>query len=262
MKCRFFIAPLLILVLGLFALGNCQGKSKEEEEIKGKIQKEQEESERVKFKTSIPEEIGSTGFVGIYITETETGVGAMVGDLVPDGPSAKAGIKKGDIITELEGKKVPDVEFLLKEIAKTKLEQQINFKIKRKGKTIHIIVKTTARPKSIAEEVPAGLIKKIGQMLHGDKNYLGIKTVDIVPGLDEYFNVESGALIIEVMTNSLAEKLEIKPGDVINGIDGVNVSDSRTLKNIMKKKKSGATITINLIRHKKTMMVKGILESE
>ena len=260
MKCRTLVAPLLVIVLGLVTLGDCQEKSKEE--IKGKIQKDQVESESVKSITAIPEENDSTGFVGIYITENENGEGAKVDDVVPDGPAAKAGIKKGDMIIELEGKKVTDSEFLLKEIAKTKMGQKVNFKIKRKGKTIQITVETTTRPKSTAEETPIGLINKIEQKLLGDKNYLGIKTVDIVPGLDEYFNVESGALIIEVMTNSLAEKLGIKPGDVIVGIDETNVSDSHILKSIMKKKQAGATITIKLIRHTKTMMVKGILESE
>jgi S1-C subfamily serine protease len=261
MKCRTFVTFLLVIVLGLVTLGNCQEKSKEEE-TKGKIQKEQVESESVKAITAIPSEIDSTGFVGIYITETETGEGTQVDDVVPDGPAAKAGIKKGDIIIELDGKKITDEEFVLKEIAKTKPAQKVNFKIKRKGKTIQITLETTTRPKSTAEETPIGLINKIEQTLRGDKNNLGIKTVDIVPGLDEYFNVESGALIIEVMANSLSDKLGIKPGDVIVGIDETNVSDSRTLKSIMKKKQSGATITIKLMRHKKTMMVKGILESE
>lgn len=64
------------------------------------------------------------------------------------------------------------------------------------------------------------------------------------------------------MANSFADKLGIKPGDVIVGIDETNVPDSRTLKRIMKKKQLGATITIKLIRHTKTMIIKGILESE
>lgn len=261
MKCRTFIVTLLVSVLGLVTQGNCQEKSTEEE-IKGKIQKEQVESESVKSITEIPTEMDSTGFVGIYITETENGEGTKVDDLVPDGSAAKAGIKKGDIIIELDGKKITDEEFVLKEIAKTKLGQKVNFKIKRKGKTIQITVVTTTRPKSVAEETSIGLINKIEQTIRGAKNYLGIKTVDIVPGLDEYFNVESGALIIEAMANSFADKLGIKPGDVIVGIDETNVPDSRTLKRIMKKKQLGATITIKLIRHTKTMIIKGILESE
>jgi S1-C subfamily serine protease len=261
MKYQTFIVPLLVSVLGLVTLGNCQEKSNEEEN-KGKIQNKQEESDSVNPTTTLAAEMDSTGFVGIYITENENGEGSRVDDVVPDGPAANAGIKKGDIIIELEGKKIPDEEFLLKEIGQTKPGQKVNFKIKRKEKIIQITVETTTRPKSTAEETPAGLIKKIGEKLRGDKNYLGIKTVDIMPGLDEYFNVESGALIIEVMKNSLAEKLGIKPGDVIVGIDETNVPDSRTLRSIMEKKQIGTTVTIKLIRHTKTMMIKGILESE
>jgi serine protease Do len=254
---RIFIATLLLLCLGI--LVTSYGQVKSEEELKKKVQEEQE---KAKFKAAIPEEIDSTAFVGIYITETETGEGAKVDDVVPDGPAAKAGIKKGDIIIELEGKKIPDEEFLLNEIAKTKPWQKVNFKIKRKGKTIQITVETTSRPQSAAEATPAGLINKIEQTLRGEKNYLGIKTCDIVPGLDEYFYVEAGALIIEVTANNLAEKLSLKPGDVIVGIDETNIPDSRALKNIMKKKQVGTTITIKLIRHKKAVTVKGTIEGE
>jgi S1-C subfamily serine protease len=49
---------------------------------------------------------------------------------------------------------------------------------------------------------------------------------------------------------------------VIVKIDDTDIPDSRTLRSIMRKKEPGATITIKLIRHKKTMTVKGFLENE
>lgn len=138
MKCRTFIVTLLVSVLGLVTQGNCQEKSTEEE-IKGKIQKEQVESESVKSITEIPTEMDSTGFVGIYITETENGEGTKVDDLVPDGSAAKAGIKKGDIIIELDGKKITDEEFGPKEIAKTKLYRKLISKSNGKEKPFKLL---------------------------------------------------------------------------------------------------------------------------
>lgn len=215
-----------------------------------------------KFEPAQSEVIDSTPFVGIYITENETGEGAKVSDVIPNGPAARAGIKRGDIIIELTGKKITDVEFLLAEISKTKPGQKLNFKIRRKGKIIPITVETVSRPKSIVEERPGGLINKIVETLRGGRNYLGIKGCDIIPGLDEYFGTETGVLIIQTIKDGFAEKVGLKPGDVIIALDETLVSDVKTLNDLLKQKTPGSTITLKLLRHQKTMVIKGTISGE
>ena len=206
------------------------------------------------------EAIDSIGFVGIYITETDTGEGVKVDDIIPNSPAAVSGIKKGDIIIEFNDKRVSDPEFLFGEIAKTKPGEKVLFKIRRKGKIINITVKTTVRPKE--QKTPAasgGLINKIEKTIRSDKNYLGIKTCDIVPGLDEYFGTEEGVLIIEVIKGGFADRVGLKPGDVILGIDETDTPDIKTLKDVIRKKEPGMKLTINLIRHKRRFTISGIL---
>lgn len=260
MKYPIFITPLLLLVFGLSALGYCQEKP--EEEVKEKAQKALEELDKEKFKTEIPEEIEPAGFLGIFINSPQVDSGAEVDDIVPGSPAAKAGIKKGDIILEINEEKVTDEAFLVNSISKIKPGGSVSLKIRRNSKTIVLTMQTTTRPESPLETTRESWITKLERFLGISKNYLGIKTCDIVPGLDEYFGIEEGALITEVFENSRSEKLGIKPGDVISAIDETKITDSHALRNIMRKKSIGSMITIKLIRHKKTVTIKGILANE
>lgn len=257
MKHRVFIAPWIILILGLFVSDYCQNKP-EEDSLK-RNQPEQNESE---FKTEIPEEIEPAGFLGIFITSPQTDSGAEVDDIVPGSPAAKAGIKQGDLILEINGEKVTDEEFLVNSISKTKPGGKVSLKIRRNSKTVVLTMQTTVRPESSFKTTTESWITKLERFFGISKNYLGIKTCDIVPGLDEYFGVEDGVLIIEVFEASRAEKLGIKPGDVIIKIDETKIPDSGALRNIMRNKSIGSMITIKLIRHQKNVTIKGILANQ
>lgn len=245
------LVVLMLFILGLLVLANSQEKPE------AKLEKLESEM----FENVISEGMDSIGFVGIYITESDKGV--VVDDIVPNGPAAKAGIKKGDLIIELAGKRVGDPEFLLNEIAKTKPFTKVNFKIQRKGKIITLVVVTTTRPK-VLETHPSttagSLIDKIKKQIRGDRIHWGIKTCDIVPGLDEYFGIEEGVLIIKVSKGSFGHRLGLKPGDVIIGIDETAISDVKTFKNAIGEKGSGAKVTIRLLRHNQKFTISGKIE--
>lgn len=57
--------------------------------------------------------------------------GALVSDTDKGGPADKAGIKRGDIIVELEGKKITDITQLPRIVARIEIGKKINVKIVR-----------------------------------------------------------------------------------------------------------------------------------
>ncbi len=61
-------------------------------------------------------------------------VGAIVFDVLPDTPAKKAGLKKFDVILEVDGEKVTKKNSLAKIIARKKVGQEITLKIDREGK--------------------------------------------------------------------------------------------------------------------------------
>lgn len=253
MKHKVFAALCWLIIFSLYLPVYCQSQSEEDT---------LEQVQPAPDTTEVPEQIEPAGFLGIFVTSPQNGIGAKVDGIIPESPAAKAGIKKGDIILEINGESVTDEEFVVAAVGKTKPGEKVDLKIRRKGKSIFLTLKTTNRPATSFEVAPEKWLNKIERFLGINKNYLGIKACDIVPGLDEYFGVENGTLIINISEGSPAENLGLKPGDVITEIDGKNIPDTRALRNILRKKIPGSLITIRAIRHQMNLTIKGIIETE
>ncbi len=85
------------------------------------------------------------GYLGIrFAPEITTGLarkfglkdrsGALVDEVMPNSPAAKAGIQAGDVITELNGRKVPDGRQFRLWVSQTAPNSKITFKVLRDGK--------------------------------------------------------------------------------------------------------------------------------
>ncbi|HEY4148062.1 MAG TPA: PDZ domain-containing protein [Chitinophagaceae bacterium] len=79
--------------------------------------------------------------LGIKAQETEEGKGVKVLDVDDDSPSAKAGIKENDIITEFDGTEVNDVDKLREAALRTVGKTSFNVKLIRDGKSQEITIK-------------------------------------------------------------------------------------------------------------------------
>ena len=89
------------------------------------------------------------GYIGIQIADVtpdnakffhlNKAVGALVSDVTADAPGAKAGVKTGDVITELDGKSIADAG-----------ELQMLVGQHKPGDTIHLTVMRDEKPSSIA----------------------------------------------------------------------------------------------------------------
>lgn len=86
-----------------------------------------------------------TVYMGLT-SETEKGGGVKIEDAIEDGPAAKAGVKKDDVITAVDGKKVADYDALIDYIATKKPDDVVKFTIKRGDKELTLDVKLAPRP--------------------------------------------------------------------------------------------------------------------
>lgn len=90
-------------------------------------------------------------FLGVRPGEGDPAVEGMpVGQVLPDSPAAKAGLKDGDVITEFDGKKVADFESLRTLLRARKIGDEIPLKVKRKAgdavRELEFRVKLEGRP--------------------------------------------------------------------------------------------------------------------
>jgi len=67
--------------------------------------------------------------------------GALVADVVPDGPAAEAGLQKDDLVVTYRGEKIEDAATLRSSVANTPVGDKADLTVLRDGKTVDLTVK-------------------------------------------------------------------------------------------------------------------------
>jgi S1-C subfamily serine protease len=78
-------------------------------------------------------------YLGVRVA-TIVGGGVLVSATVPGGPAAKAGIKPGDVILELDGQPTPTADVLVSVLADLRPGQHVPVKLVRRGKEVTVTV--------------------------------------------------------------------------------------------------------------------------
>ena len=142
--------------------------------------------------------------------------GALVGEVLPNGPAAAAGVKRGDVIIAFNGKTINRMSDLPFTVAETPVGQTVPITVIRNGKklTLHIKIAEMAE-KSAAPGATAA------------SKDLGLTLSNITPRLRSQFGITdaSGVLVTDVLRGSLAEEAGIEPGDVIKEVNRQPVKD-------------------------------------
>ena len=81
----------------------------------------------------------------------ENANGALVNDIVPNGPADRGGMKRGDVITRFDGVEIASMETLPKQVASIKPGKSVKVEVIREGKSRMLDIKIEA----MKEEKPA-----------------------------------------------------------------------------------------------------------
>ena len=83
-----------------------------------------------------------------------SGTGALVSRVVEDGPAAKAGVQKGDVIVGINTATIASATDLTDAIGKTKVDQTISVRIVRDGTRRSLNAKLAERPAEGEDSAP------------------------------------------------------------------------------------------------------------
>ena len=110
-----------------------------------------------------------------------------------------------------------------------------------------------AIPVSLAKQVMEQIISQ-GSVIRG---WIGIEAQDITPELAESFKLKEvrGSLIAGVLRGSPAERAGLRPGDVLLGIDGVQVTDSSSMLNLISSLKPDNKAVLSIARNQNKVQV-------
>lgn len=111
-----------------------------------------------------------------------------------------------------------------------------------------------AIPSNMAKSVMQNLIKH-GKVIRG---WIGVSIQEITPDLAKEFGATetTGALVADVMDNSPASKAKLERGDIITAYNGKTIRDPGQLRSLVAETAPGTTVTVSILREKKTQDVK------
>ena len=141
--------------------------------------------------------------------------GALISDVFKGDPADKAGLKSGDIVTEINGKKIKDTHELLMMIAAFRVGETIKIKILRDGQEKEVSLAVAER-KEQAEMAAAG---ESGQAF-------GMVVQEITPEIAKHLGLSTkkGVIVVDVQEGSTADEVGIQPQDIILQVNKVKIT--------------------------------------
>ncbi|MCB2198546.1 PDZ domain-containing protein [bacterium] len=224
--------------------------------------------------TSLGAFAGTTGgYLGVYTSDINAAMlealdfeedGILVNDVIKKTPAAEAGLKAGDIIMQVNDRKMISTKSLKRALWRVDPGEEVTLMIWRDGKKKNVKVKVAEKP----EKEHFGHSFVFGNDMEGSwststktRPFLGVELDKLNDQLAEYFGVEEGegALISRIVEDSGAEKAGLKAGDVILTVAGDEIEDTGDVSDAIRDKEPGEEVEVVVMREKKKMTIKATL---
>jgi len=204
----------------------------------------------------------SRGYLGVSIQSVtpeiatslgiKDGKGALVAEIVPNGPAAKAGFEQGDIVTAINGQAVDDANDLTRKVASVPAGQTAVLSVARQGKPMEVKVTVGTRPEGpqLASNAP----DRGGMMSPSSANAAGLGLSSLTPETKKSFNISesvvAGAVITKVDPDSDAADKGLQPGDVVLRVGNRIVRNPADFQSgVAEAKKGGRSSVLLLVAH-------------
>ncbi len=172
--------------------------------------------------------------------------GVILEDVAPGSSAEKAGLKVGDIISTVGGKRVEDLRAFALDLYAYKVGQSVDVGVLRNGKVQNVPVTVMERnddPERFADMVtgPDNMVSRLG--------IVGVTINDELRGaLGDDLRIPSGVVVAARTPTSALLGEGPEPGDVIHAINGTPIKDLKQLKAALRGLKPGDAIVLQVER--------------
>jgi serine protease Do len=149
----------------------------------------------------------------------------LLSDLEPNGPAAKAGLERGDVVLALNGQPVDDSNAFRLKVSMTPPGSTVRLKISRNGSEKEIPVVLGEMPADGERAEGAG-----GRKESASAALKGLTVDELTPQIARRLGLSeqtSGVVIMDVESGSPADRAGLSRGDVIMEINRKPVSSLR-----------------------------------
>ncbi|HOI06784.1 MAG TPA: DegQ family serine endoprotease [Deltaproteobacteria bacterium] len=203
------------------------------------------------------------GWLGVVVQEVTPAIakamglqmpkGALVSEVTKGSPAAKAGIRQGDVIVSIKGSEVKDASVIRLFISEIPPGQTVPVKLFRDGKTLTVNV--------TMGDLSKAQLPELKFTVKGNRFLEGATVMDLTAAAREALSIDSkvqGVVVSEVVSNSPAAGMGLRPGDVIIDVNGVKTPGVAEFKGALGKMtgrkanvtiyRQGMVMTMTLIR--------------
>jgi Do/DeqQ family serine protease len=141
--------------------------------------------------------------------------GVMINQIFPGGPAERAGLKRGDVVTAIDGKPVDDPGSLRFRLATLPVGGQATLDVLRNRQPVQLHVRLITAP----ENPPAQKT-----LLTGEQPLAGATVANLSPALAEQLQIETtdwhGVIIVDLRRGTPAYRLGLQEGDLVLKVNG------------------------------------------
>jgi serine protease Do len=212
--------------------------------------------------------------------------GVSVTEVGDNSPAAKAGFKKGDVITEYNGQRVEGAAEFRRLVRETPPGHTAEISVWRDGRTQKLSAEIghaptppeesdffgrgpgqaqSPAPRDFGARPQSPLLP--GEM-YGNRGFastaaLGVSAMDLSKQLGEYFGAPNGegVLVTEVHQGTAGEKAGLKAGDVITKVNGQAVRNVGELRQQLRGARDAKSVALSVLRKGSEISVTAELET-